>query len=149
MRLNVGTDYGLRVLMYLLAAPDQRAQIDAMAEAFAVSGNHLTKVVQRLAHAGFVTTHRGRAGGVALARPPRDINLGEVIRALEADFAVAECFLEGGSGCCLSPGCRLRRLMREAIDAFMSTFSKHTLADLDAPDLRKLLALSDSATAAG
>lgn len=142
MRLNVGTDYGLRVLMYLLAEPGERAQVDRMAETFAVSANHLNKVVQRLAHAGFVETYRGRSGGVALARSPADINLGDVVRSLEADFAVVECFLEGDAACCLTPACRLRGLMREALTAFIDTLSRYNLADLDAPDLKRLLAAS-------
>ncbi len=140
MRLNVGTDYGLRVLMYLLARDRERVQVEEMAEILAVSANHLNKVVQRLSRAGFVTTHRGRGGGVALARPPEEINLGNVVRSLEADFAVVECFLEGKTACCLLPACRLRGLVREALEAFIATFSKHTLADLDTPDLKPLLA---------
>lgn len=140
MRLNLGTDYGLRVLMYLLARPDERAQIDAMAQAFAVSNHHLMKVVQRLARAGFVETYRGRAGGVVLGRAPEEINLGEVVRALEADFALVECFLENGNGCCLSPACRLRGIMGEALGAFVDTFSKYTLADLNGRELKRLLA---------
>ena len=148
MRLNVGTDYGLRVLMYLLAQTGERVQIEEMAETFAVSANHLTKVVQRLARAGFVTTYRGRAGGVALARPPEEVNLGDVLRSLEADFAVVECFLEGGTACCLLPACRLRGLVREALEAFVATFTKYTLADLDAPDLKQLLTATAAADAA-
>lgn len=147
MRLNIGTDYGLRVLMYLLAHSGARAQVDQMAEALDVSAHHLTKVVQRLARAGFVETYRGRSGGVVLARPPGDINLGEVISALESDFAVVECFLERGAACCLSPACRLRGLVREALEAFIATFSKHTLADLDAPDLKPLLSVAIAAHA--
>lgn len=142
MRLNLATDYGLRVLMYLLARPDERARVEAMAETFAVSSHHLTKVVQRLSRAGFVATYRGRSGGIVLARQPEDINLGDVIRALEADFALVECFLEEGNSCCLSPSCRLRGVIGEALDAFMDTFSRYTLADLQAPALSRLLALS-------
>lgn len=140
MRLNVGTDYGLRVLMFLLAEPGERAQVDQMADAFAVSANHLNKVVQRLARAGFIETFRGRSGGIILARPPGDINLGDVVRSLEADFGLVECFLDGGMGCCLSPACRLRGVVREALEAFLDTLSRYTLADLSAPELKGVLA---------
>ncbi|HET7411634.1 MAG TPA: Rrf2 family transcriptional regulator [Pararhizobium sp.] len=140
MRLNLGTDYGLRVLMYLLARPGERAQIDTMAAAFSISAHHLTKVVQRLSHAGFVDTYRGRAGGVVLARAPEAINLGDVVRSLEADFALVECFSESGNACCLSPACRLRGIIGEALGAFIDTFSKYTLADLEIADLKRLLA---------
>lgn len=139
MRLNVGTDYGLRVLMFLLAEPGERAQVDRMADAFSVSANHLNKVVQRLARAGFVETFRGRSGGMMLARAPGDINLGDVVRSLEADFGIVECFLDGGMGCCLSPACRLRGVVREALEAFLDTLSRYTLADLSSPELKQVL----------
>jgi Rrf2 family nitric oxide-sensitive transcriptional repressor len=135
--------------MYLLTRSDERAQVDIMAKAFAVSSNHLTKVVQRLARGGFVRTYRGRSGGVLLARSPSDINLGDVIRFLETDFAMVECFLDGGAGCCLSPTCKLRGIVSEALGAFLDVFSKYTLVDLDAPELQGLLLSSATSAPAG
>lgn len=140
MRLNLRTDYGLRVLMYLLARPGERAQIETMAVSFDISSHHLTKVVQRLARGGFVVTHRGRAGGVALAREPSEINLGEVVRLLEADFVLVECFLAGENKCCFSPVCRLKGIVGEALDSFIDVFSRYTLSDLDESRLRQLTA---------
>jgi len=125
--------------MFLMAEPGERAQVDRIAEVFSVSANHLNKVVQRLARAGFIETFRGRSGGIALARRPRDINLGDVVLALEADFGVVECLLDEGTTCCLSPACHLRGIVREALEAFLETFSKYTLADLAAPDLKRVL----------
>ncbi len=141
MRLNLATDYGLRVLMYLLARPAERAQVDTMAETFAISPHHLTKVVQRLSRAGFVDTHRGRSGGVVLARDAGEINLGAVVQAMEADFAMVECFVGGSEACCLSPACRLKGIIGEALRSFIEVLSRYTLADLQTPDLARLLDL--------
>lgn len=138
MRLNLRTDYGLRVLMYLLARPGKRAQVESMARSFGISSHHLTKVVQRLAHGGFVETQRGRAGGVMLAREPSEINLGDVVRQLEADFALVECFVAENDKCCFSPTCRLRGIVGEALNSFIDVFSRYSLADLDMPQLRQL-----------
>jgi len=138
MRLNLRTDYGLRVLMYLLARPGERASVESMARSFGISSHHLNKVVQRLARGGFVETHRGRTGGVVLAREASEINLGDVVRQLEADFALVECFLAEQNNCCFSPSCRLRGIVSEALSSFIDVFSRYSLADLDAPRLRQL-----------
>src|SRR5689334_19035235 len=84
-------DYALRVLLYLRVAPGRRASIAAIAAAHHVSRHHLDKVVQRMAGAGLVDTVRGRGGGVRLTREPSSITVGDVMRAMENDFAVVEC----------------------------------------------------------
>ena len=142
MRLNVGTDYGLRVLMFLLAEPGGRMQVDRMAEAFAVSANHLNKVVQRLAQGGLrrdVSRPVGRCRPGAAAR--RDQSGRRRARLSRPISAWSNVSWTAVPSCCLSPACRLRGLVREALDAFLNTFSKYTLADLDASDLKRLLAV--------
>ena len=52
MRLTAFSDYTLRVLMYLAIDPAKRATIPAIAAAYAISENHLMKVVQHLAREG-------------------------------------------------------------------------------------------------
>ncbi|MEE4209798.1 MAG: Rrf2 family transcriptional regulator, partial [Parvularcula sp.] len=69
MQLNLRTDYALRMLM-ALAAKDEVVSIDWIADQYGISRNHLAKVAQELAAAGFVETQRGRGGGLQLARPP-------------------------------------------------------------------------------
>ena len=83
MRLAAFTDYGLRVLMRLAAAPAEPSTTARLAEEFRIPYNHLAKVVQDLARGGFVTTQRGAGGGMRLARAPDKIGLGEVVRYLE------------------------------------------------------------------
>ena len=84
MQLNLRTDYALRMLM-ALAATDRTLSIDWIAQRYAISRNHLAKVAQDLAAAGFVDTQRGRGGGLRLARPAADINVGAVVRSLEKE----------------------------------------------------------------
>ena len=61
MRLTAFSDYTLRVLMYLAIDPAKRATIPAIAAAYAISVNHLMKVVQHLAREGGIDPHRGGA----------------------------------------------------------------------------------------
>src|ERR1043165_3200087 len=92
MRLTVLSDYSLRVLMYVASMPQRLVTIQEIAQAYGISENHLMKVVHGLAQHGFVTTVRGRGGGIRLARPASKITVGAVIRAVEDDFALVECF---------------------------------------------------------
>ncbi len=144
MRLTLHTDYALRVLMHLALAPGRLVTISEVAASFSISRNHLVKVAHELGQAGFVETMRGRGGGLRLARPPEEIAIGDVVRAMEEDFRIVECFDRDANSCCIAPTCRLKRLLKEALDAWLAVLDGATLADLvekPAP-LRRLLALT-------
>lgn len=129
MRLTVLTDYSLRVLMYLGAAPDRLATIQEIAHAYGISENHLMKVVHGLARHGFVESVRGRGGGLRLGRPATEINVGAVVRAVEYDFALVEC-LGSEDTCRITNVCRLKRVLRQALEAYFQVLDNTTLADL-------------------
>jgi Rrf2 family nitric oxide-sensitive transcriptional repressor len=129
MRLTAFSDYALRVLMYAAARDGRLITIDETAGVYGISRAHLMKVVNQLTRAGFLKAVRGRSGGVALARTPVKIRLGDVLRATEPDFALVECF-SSGNQCLISPRCRLRGALNEALAAFIGTLDRYTLADL-------------------
>ncbi|MCK8784041.1 Rrf2 family transcriptional regulator [Roseomonas sp. NAR14] len=91
MRLTVYTDYSLRMLIHLAAKEGELATIGEVAAAYGISQHHLTKVAHRLGVAGFVTTVRGKGGGLRLGRPAAAIRLGEVVRHTEPDMALVPC----------------------------------------------------------
>jgi Rrf2 family nitric oxide-sensitive transcriptional repressor len=131
MRLLSSTDYALRVLIVLASdAPGQHVSVETLAEKLGgLSRNHLHKIVQDLTALGMTRTLRGAGGGVMLAMPPEEIRLGTLIRQLEEDQAIVECFRAEGCGCTLMPGCRLRGMLREAQDRFYGSLDQQTLAD--------------------
>lgn len=149
MRLTVYSDYSLRVLMYVALHPDGRPTISEIAASYGISRNHVMKVVYQLGVAGYVTTLRGKNGGLRLGRPAAEIGLGELVRHTEPDMALAPCF-EGanGGGCPITPACKLRRALWEARTAFLDVLDGYTLADLleNRAPLADLLARQRDAT---
>lgn len=129
MRLTNFSDYAMRVLMYAAAQGDRLITIEEAATAYGISRAHLMKVVNQLTRKGFLKSVRGRSGGLMLARRPQDIRLGDVVRATEPDFALVECF-EAGNRCVICGRCRLRGIFSEALNAFVGTLDRYTLADL-------------------
>lgn len=140
MRLSSFSDYSLRVLMYLGAHRCRLATVGEIATAYAISGHHLTKVVNLLGHLGYIETVRGKGGGIRLGRAPEEIGLGEVIRQTENDFALVECFA-GSSQCQIQGACRLPPILDEALAAMFAVLDRHTLADLlqESVSLRRAL----------
>lgn len=134
MHLTQHTDYAIRVLMFaasrhLREGPDALSSIREIAEAYGISENHLMKVVNRLAQAGLLHTQRGRHGGLRLARDPAETRLGDVVRLVEDNMALVECFGEG-STCPLTAGCHLSTALEQAQRDFLASLDRHTLADL-------------------
>jgi Rrf2 family nitric oxide-sensitive transcriptional repressor len=125
VKLTRYTDYALRVLMHLAARPDRLASISEMARTYRISQNHLMKVVHDLRKAGYLASVRGRSGGIRLARPASEINVGAVVRHTEEDFDLVDC-----GTCVIARACGLSGVLAEALSAFMRTLDGHTLADL-------------------
>ncbi len=126
------SDYACRVLMYLAIKPGERVSIQEIAEAFSISENHLVKVVHRLGKLGFVATTRGRHGGIELGRDPASISIGDVVRQMEPNFNIVECFEPGGSRCAITSMCLLKGALAKARDAFFAAIDPVTLADITA-----------------
>ena len=140
MRLNVQTDYALRLLMYLSVNTQRLCTIREIAAHYHVSRNHLVKVAHGLSRGAFVTSVRGRGGGLQLASVPDAISIGAVVRAIENDFQLVECGAPSSS-CMIYDGCKLRGVLGEAMSAFLAVLDQYTLHDLtrrNAP-LRTLL----------
>ena len=136
MRLLASTDIALRVLMRLAAGPPDRERPEQMfnvetlsRELGGLSRNHLHKIVQDLAALGVVRTVRGAGGGVVLAMSPDRIRVGTLIRQLEGDQPMVECFRADGGGCTLSAGCRLRGFLDSAREDFYRSLDARTVAD--------------------
>ncbi len=129
MRLSQKTDYALRILMHL-ALDDEIAAVPRIASCFGLSEHHVMKVAQCLSRAGWVKTHRGRGGGLTLDVDPHALRVGEVVRQVEPDFRLVECFASETNGCVITQACRLQGALERALQLFLDHLDTVTLADL-------------------
>lgn len=132
MRLTTMTDYALRLLIYLGRHPERLCTTAEVAQSYGISEAHLTKITHQLGLAGWITTVRGKGGGMKLALAPEDIQLGELVRAIEPDFYLVECLGELNA-CTLTGRCRLTGIFNKALGAFLDQLDAHTLAELLPP----------------
>jgi Rrf2 family nitric oxide-sensitive transcriptional repressor len=143
MNLTRFSDYALRVLLCAGTYPDRLLTIADIARTYAISENHLMKIVHRLAQLGLLETVRGKGGGLRLAKAPKDINLGWTLRQTEQGQPLVECFGEH-TDCRIAPACALKSVLMEAERAFFEVLDRYTLADMlnNKPALSRLLPLS-------
>ena len=130
MRLTSFTDFGLRMLMRMAGDPARAFSTSELAEDLGLSRNHLAKIMQHLARAGWIETRRGGGGGAALARPASQIRLGTVVRLLEDGQPLVECLSADGGACTLDGRCRLKARLSSAEAAFLADLDRSTLADI-------------------
>jgi Rrf2 family protein len=81
----------LHTMVVLAGSSGMPLTARAIAENLSGSEAHLSKVLQRLARAGFVSSTRGPSGGFVLARPPQDIIMLEVLEAIDGPVGDVSC----------------------------------------------------------
>jgi Rrf2 family protein len=148
MRLNEGVEWAAHCLALLAALPEEMALSAArLAEYHDVPAPYLAKSLQALAGAGLISSRVGRNGGYRLTRPPEEITLLDVVRAVDGDeplFRCTEIRRQGPSRVAArhyAPICAIAAAMRRAEAAWRAELRATTIADIaeqvrrDAPAL--------------
>lgn len=100
-----------------------------------VSESYLSKVFQRLTRSGLTRAMRGKNGGYALARDPKAITIGDVVRAMTLEPSMYQCLAQ--ERCCdATQTCLLLRVFAEAEQQMYTVLDQVSLADLIADFLR-------------
>jgi Rrf2 family transcriptional regulator, nitric oxide-sensitive transcriptional repressor len=147
MQLTRFTDYALRVLLFVGSHDSRVCTMGEIATYYRISLEHLRKVVHRMAKLGYLSSSRGRGGGLTLGRDPARIRIGEVIQALESNLNIIDC---DALECRLRAGCSLKRALDRGARAFIAALNEVTLADLlQDRQMRRQLRSVDLEMAAG
>jgi len=87
-------DYAIRCVLHLSREPGTVSSVEEISRAMFVPKTFLAKILQRLMRAGIVSSTRGVKGGFQLAKRPKDINLLEVIEAIQGPSAPNLCAID-------------------------------------------------------
>ena len=141
MRITKRTNIAVRLLMYCAVNSDRLVTKAEIAECCNVSENHLAQIINQLGQLDYISTHRGRKGGMMLARNPREIRIGDVFRDVEGEVPDTTCFADADNSCPLTGPCRLKLALADAANAFYAALDDVTLDGLvcDNPDLSRIL----------
>lgn len=129
--------------MMLLASAEnseRRVTTRQIAVHAGASENHIAKAVSRLVELGLVRARRGRVGGLTLTEAGREASVGWLVHELEGDREVIDC--DGATVCPLIAGCRLRRALADAKNAFYAELDRYTVKDLVRSPALQLIALT-------
>jgi Rrf2 family protein len=130
MQITRQSEYAIRTMLELARAPKgEYVSTRLISEKQDIPEDFLKKTLKLLVVAGLVTTQRGASGGVTLARNPKDINLADIISAVEGNIALNVCLMPGYE-CPNRPGCPVSRSFARAQEAMLGELRKESLADM-------------------
>ena len=137
LKLTKKADYGLIALKHLAMRPPAgdaawgSASAKEIADTYGVPLPLLSKILQKLARAGFLRSEHGTNGGYRLARDPHLISALEVIRAIDGPIILTACFTEhGGHDCHHTDKCIVREPLRKVHEGILRLLSNITISDI-------------------
>ena len=130
MYLSKFTDYSFRILMYLGNNPDKLSTVDELSSILGLSTHHVKKIVYKLSKNNYISSLKGRNGGIKLGMNPKDINLGKLLEITEDNLDILECFSIENNTCSLNNCCKLKPIINDALESFKLELSKYTLDDI-------------------
>lgn len=129
MQITRETDYAMRCVLYLTGQPHKIVMVEEISREMATPKSFIAKILQKLVRGGIVKSFRGVKGGFQLNRASKDINLLDVIEAIEGSIALNACAVDS-SVCGFSKTCGVHAvwvtLRREVNDLL----KKHNFADI-------------------
>jgi Rrf2 family protein len=132
MKISKKSQYGLRAMAYL-ADKNDMCSLKEICQAEDMPFDYLEKIISKLKNAGFLKVKRGAKGGYFLARPPKEVKVGQIIKALEGTMAPVFCIAsekEKKYFCPREKICPTRIVWKKIQDILNSTLDSITLKDL-------------------
>jgi Rrf2 family protein len=144
MKLTKRGEYALRALIDLGIAHElgrPLVKVGELVEKERLPVKFLEQILMQLREAGIIETKRGKAGGYFLAKPPKEIRFGEVIRLIDGPLAPIACVSHTAYERCTCPDedhCGLRMLMLDVRNAIARILDRYVLSDVVDITLRKM-----------
>ncbi|MCD8482115.1 MAG: Rrf2 family transcriptional regulator [Verrucomicrobia bacterium] len=144
MNLTKKGEYGLRAMIKMGIAHElgrELLSISELAENDHLPLKFVEQIMLKLRADGFVETKRGKFGGYFLAKPMKDIRMGDLVRCIDGKLAPISCASQSAYEPCSCPDethCGLRMLMIDVRNAISNILDRYTLADVVEVTLRKM-----------
>ncbi len=144
MQLTKKGEYALRTLIRLGVARRMDrdvVSVSTLAESEKLPFKFLEQILALLRQEGYVGSRRGKQGGVYLAKPAKDVKIGDVVRLIDGRLAPIGCASETDYEKCTCPDethCGLRMLMIDVRNAISRILDRYTLEDVVAVTIRKM-----------
>jgi len=130
LRLTSAADYAIRAMIHLACLPDGGVALRSeIAEAQYIPTSFMAKILRSLVRARLLRSSRGVNGGFSLARPAADINMLEIVEAIEGPLALTDC-VPSPTGCGWAMDCPASAVWLKVQDAMKATLKATTLEDL-------------------
>lgn len=133
MRFSTRSQYGLRAMAYLANSPEKVLPLKVIAKTEELSFDYLEKIIAKLEKAGLVKAKRGAGGGYSLAKKPKDIKAGDIIKVLEGNMIPVRCLAKEKKlkySCPRERKCQVQKVWKKIQDSINLTLNSITLADL-------------------
>lgn len=131
MQLTRAADYAVRVMIQLAASGDRRVSLPELARATGAPNSFLSKVLQALTRAAFISSRRGQSGGFRISPRGREASMREVIEAIDGSICLNVCLVHGRS-CARKARCPAHPVWAAAQEAMLGVLSSTTIAALAA-----------------
>lgn len=139
MQLTRAADYGVRVMIYLAAADaETRISLFDLAVQTNAPDSFLSKVLQALSRAGYITSRRGQSGGFKMSNKGREASMLNVIEAVDGRICLNTCLIAGKS-CNRKHSCPAHPIWADAQRAMLQVLGAATIANLAAESRLELL----------
>lgn len=131
MKLSTKGRYGLRALIDLALYSDKEAvSIQSISNRQNISDSYLEQLMRKLKKEGLVCSMRGAQGGYRLARPAKEISVGDVLRALEGSIEAVSCGEGKNQHCQGEDLCVARYVWQEINKSIQETVDSIMLSQL-------------------
>ena len=134
MKFSTRSEYGVRVMVTLARVyGDGPLSLAGIARRERLPHAYLEHLIGDLRKAGLVVARRGQAGGYELSRDPAEINMAEVVRALEGPILRMPCAGQADAEVCDRPApCSVHEIFQRVYDSVSGTLVDTNLADVAA-----------------
>ena len=132
MRVSTRGDYACRALLSLALHADESGptSVRDIAERTGLPQPYLEQILLALKGAGLVRSKRGVGGGYVLSRDPADIQLSEIVSAVDGPISVGDFGEPHRNGACDHEGqCVLIAVWNEASEFMRKHLASYTLAE--------------------